>query len=316
MASARPLAFLCFYMVWAHQASAQSPPSWLTDPSLPTVPSLPAPALPTVPSEGLLEPPPPLQPELPPSVFSKPEAEVVQEPLVLPPSRDMVWYYPWTWIPWDGWENSAELGVNGSAGNAESFSFQTGARFKRKTDRNLFDLRISHNRTTANGQETQNNALMFADFERFLGESRWTYFVKNGLEYDEFKTFDLRYNINSGLGYSFYRTDDLTFAGRFGAGASREFGGPDDDWVPEALFGFDYEQQVNQRNRVIAKVDYFPEWGDFANYRLISDLAWEYLIDEDGNLSLKLGALNRYDSTPNGAEPNDLNYSALLLYKF
>jgi putative salt-induced outer membrane protein YdiY len=157
---------------------------------------------------------------------------------------------------------------------------------------------------------------MYADFERFLGDSPWTFFVKNGLEYDEFKAFDVRYNINSGLGYSFFRTDDLTLTGRFGAGASHEFGGPDDVWVPEALFGSDYEHQINQRNKLIAKIDYFPEWANFSNFRLVSDVAWEYLIDDDGNLSVKLGANDRYDSTPNGRRANDVNYSALLLYKF
>lgn len=271
--------------------------AWLTDQSAPPVP--------TAFDQGLQQPPPPLQPDVP-SVFDEPQ----------PVTSNTAWYYPWTWFPMDGWENSAELGINGSSGNAESFSFQTGARFKRKSDFTGFDLRISHNRTNANGLETQNNALMFADFERFLGDSRWTYFVKNGLEYDEFKAFDLRYNINSGLGYSFYRTDDLTLTGRFGAGVSREFGGPNNAWSPEALFGGDYEHQVTKRNKLIAKIDYYPEWSDFANYRLISDVAWEYLLDEEGNLSFKLGANDRYDSTPNGRKANDVNYSALLLYKF
>jgi putative salt-induced outer membrane protein YdiY len=223
---------------------------------------------------------------------------------------------PWTWIPLDGWENSAELGLNGSAGNAESLSFQTGSRFKRKSDFTLFDLRASYNRTTANGLETQNNALVYSNWERFLGDSPWTYFVNNGLEFDKFRAFDVRYNINSGLGYNFIKTDDLTLVGRFGAGTSREFGGPDDRWVAEALFGGDYEHQINARNKLIAKLEYFPEWGDFSNFRLVSDVAWEYLIDTKGNLSFKLGALDRYDSTPNGAKPNDVNYSALLLYKF
>ena len=108
----------------------------------------------------------------------------------------------------------------------------------------------------------------------------------------------------------------MTFIGRFGAGASREFGGPDNEWKPEALFGMDYDHQVNARNKLIAKADYFPEWRDFSNFRFIMDLSWEYLIDADGNLSLKLGAVDRYDSTPNGAKRNDVNYSALLLYKF
>ncbi len=78
----------------------------------------------------------------------------------------------------------------------------------------------------------------------------------------------------------------------------------------------DYEHQVNVRNKLIARIDYYPEWSDFNNFRLISDVAWEYLLDEDGNLSFKLSANDRYDSTPNGRKPNDVNYSALLLYKF
>lgn len=282
---------------------------WLIDQSFRPAMAAQQPPLPTVPSQGLLEPPPPLEPLAPPAVFE--EVAVTSST-----PRGPVWYYPWTWIPRDGWENSAELGINGSAGNAESLSFQTGTRFKRKSDYTLFDLTGTYNRTSAGGVETQNNTLIYSNWERFLGESKWSLFVKNGLEYDKFRAFDVRYNINSGLGYNFVKTDALTLVGRFGAGASREFGGPDDRWVPEALFGGDYEHQINPRNKLVAKFDYFPEWGNFSNFRLVSDVAWEYLIDAAGNLSFKLGAIDRYDSTPNGAKPNDVNYSALLLYKF
>lgn len=286
--------------------------AWLTDQSYRPSVSKPANATvpaPSIPSEGLLQPPPPLQPDTPPSVF---EEVAAGESVVAAQS----WYSPWTWVPLDGWENSAELGVNGSAGNTESSSFQTGTRLKRKSDYTLFDLRATYNRTSSGGTETQNNALIYTNWERFLGKSPWTLFVKNGLEFDKFKAFDYRYNLNSGLGYQFFKTDDLTLTGRFGAGVSHEFGGPDDRWVPEALFGGDYEHQVNARNKLLAKIDYFPEWANFSNYRLVSDVAWEYLISADGNLSFKLGATDRYDSTPNGRKPNDVNYSALILYKF
>lgn len=294
---------LSLFSTFSMAAFAVAQPAWLTEPPMPTVPA-----------QGLLEPPPPLQPDLPPPVFEEKGFEEEATPVAT--KAGPVWYYPWSWIPMDGWQNSAELGINGSDGNAESFSFQTGARFKRKTDANVFDLRLSHNRTKAGGIETQNNALMYADYEKFLGESRWNYFLKNGLEYDEFKAFDLRYNINSGLGYAWWKTDDLNLTTRFGAGASREFGGPNNAWTPEALFGMDYEHQVTQRNKLIARVDYFPAWDDFNDFRLVSDLAWEHLIDEEGNFSVKLGANDRYDSTPNGRRPNDVNYSALFLYKF
>ncbi len=304
-----PLVVLVILM--ASRASAQPP--WLTEPPLPTVPQ-PAETSeqPTVPSlmleEELLEPPPPLEPILDEALL---EDSAVETPPIGP-----VWYYPWTWIPLDGWENSAELGINATDGNADSFSFELGSRFRRKTERHLFEVRLSNNRTTANGKETQNNALLYIDYDRYLGKSRWSYFLKNGVAYDEFTAFNVRYNINAGVGYSFHKTDDFTLASRFGAGAMREFGGPEDSWVPEALFGLDYEHQINPRNKLIAKIDYFPEWVDFKNFRLVADLAWEHLLDEEGNFSMKLGALDRYDSTPNGAKPNDVNYAALFLYKF
>jgi hypothetical protein len=286
--------------------------AWLTDQSgrTPSMPSYPdaGGSVPEMSSEGGLQQPPPPLGDLPPSVFDNmPSAKVHSGPS---------WYMPWTWIPWDGWENSAEVGLNGATGNTEALTVQSGARFKRKTDTNLFDLRLLQNRTKTLGLISQNNALLYADFERKLGGSRFNYFIKQGLEYDELKNFDLRYFINSGLGYNWIDRKDLLLSTRFGAGASREFGGPDDDWKPEALFGATYDHQINSRHKLVAKFDIFPAWEDFSDYRTITDMSWEYLLSEERNLSLKLGGIHRYDSQPGTAKASDLNYSLMLLYKF
>ena len=274
----------------------------------------------------IADPPPSLPAPQPPNEGA-PEsfapAMAVEDPFLSPPPSLIYeevdgrrWSYPWTWIPLDGWTNSAELGINGSSGNANSLSFQAGTRFKRKTDVHRIDMRVTHNRTQTNGIEKQHNALFYADFDRYFGDSPWYLFAKHGVEYDRFKAFDLRYNFSTGLAYHFIKSEDLSLKGRFGSGTSREFGGPEDRWVPEALFGGDYEHQLNKRNKWIARADYFPEWGNFSNYRIVSDASWEMLWDETGNLSFKIGAIDRYDSTPNGRQPNDLTYSMLLLYKF
>lgn len=267
-------------------------------------------------TQPLQLPPPPLNnlgPELIPEMqLSAPTPTIESTPE--PP--DWLWYNPWTWVPRDGWTNSAELGINGTDGNSKSFSFQTGARFKRKTEKHLFEWKLTHNRTQNSGVESQNNALMSIDYERLFKDSPWSWFSKYGMEYDEFKAFDLRINLNTGMGYRWVDTKDLRLSTRFGAGTSREIGGPDDRWVPEAVFGADYDHQVNARNKLLVKFDYFPEWTDFSNYRIVSDMGWEYLLDEKGNLSMKLGANDRYDSTPNGRKPNDINYTFLMLYKF
>ncbi len=227
------------------------------------------------------------------------------------------WYqYPWRWMT-QGWTNSIELGLDGSQGNAETLALQTGAELKRKTDAYTlafdFDYRLVNTRDVV----TEDNGRFNIDYDRLLGDSPWSLFGKFGLEWDEFKAFDLRLNLNSGVGYHWIRNDRSTFVTRFGAGASREIGAPDDDWVPEAVFGFDAEHQVNRRNKLKAKLDYFPSWEDFSDYRIVSDASWEILLRDDDSLSLKLAATDRYDSTPQGGnKANDVYYSLLLLVKF
>lgn len=244
-----------------------------------------------------------------------PETAATSEPLPLE-EETMRWYaYPYRWFT-KGWTNHVEFGLNGSTGNSETLSLQTGAEMKRKTDVYTLALDLDYVRTKTAGVLTQNNGRFDTDFDRLLGDSRWSAFSKLGLEWNEFKPFDLRVNMNGGAGYYWLRDDVSTFVTRFGAGASREIGSPDDDWVPEALFGVESEHQVNASNKLKARIDYLPSWSDFADYRLVSDVSWEILLDGTENLSLKLGANNRFDSTPQGALPNDLLYSLLLLYKF
>ena len=68
------------------------------------------------------------------------------------------------------------------------------------------------------------------------------------------------------------------------------------------------------RQKVVMDVQYLPEWEGFSNYRIVADAHWELLLDEETNTHLKVGLVDRYDSTPNGAEANDLTYSLLLAW--
>ncbi len=228
----------------------------------------------------------------------------------------MQWYqYPWVWMT-TGWTNHAEFGLDGSKGNAETLSITTGIDLKRKTDYYTLGIDVDYRQASNRGAITQDNGRMNIDYDRIIADSKWTAFGKFGLEWDRFKAFDLRLNTNAGLGYYWIKDDMGLFITRFGAGASKEIGAPDDAWVPEAVFGAEAERQITERQKLKGKIDYFPAWNDFANYRLVSDVSWEILLDGTDNLSLKLSATDRYDSTPQGALPNDVYYSALILYKF
>lgn len=219
------------------------------------------------------------------------------------------------WFGPDPIDVRLELGLNGSEGNNETLSLRAGAYLKRKTDRWKTNTTIQYNKNTTNSVETQHNAKFDMRVDRVVSETRWTLFVIETLLYDEFQAFDLMMSLDSGVGYRIFDTEEVTLLSRLGAGANREFGGPEDRWMPQALFGLEYEHQLTKMQRLVAKIDYFPEWEDFRNYRVVSDFGWEIQLDKPENLSLKFSVVDRYDSTPNGAVPNNLDYAALLIWR-
>lgn len=214
------------------------------------------------------------------------------------------------------WNTGIELGVNGSAGTTDSLSLRTGGYVKQESRYAKFNMSSYYNRTASGGEITQNNAQFDVRNDWLMDEkSPWTLFGTNNVYYDEFKAFDVQANVDAGLGYRFFHEKDLELIGRVGGGTSREFGGPDDRWVPESLLGAEYNQKIFPTQKVSAKVDYFPDMDQLGEFRLVGEAAWEVELVQPSNLSLKFSATDRYDSTPNGAEPNTVNYSALMLLK-
>lgn len=289
-------------------------------PAPPPVPQLPPPQqyrpVPQLQPPVQYQVPPTYEPpsDLPPPASPEPVTPEAVEVVTAEPEPVYYWYYPHYWFP-KPWEGSFQLGMNGSEGNADAFSFRTGADLKKKTETHIIALDMTYAQTTARGVTTQDNALLNTRYDHLFGDSPWTLFAKANLEYDEFKAFDIRLVSNIGVGYQFWETTHTNLAGRFGSGFSREIGGPDDSIVPEAVFGLDYDIQLSDRQKLYAKMDYFPEWGEFGNFRAVLDSGWEIVLDEATNLSLKIGIIDRYDSTPNGLRRNDLDYSFLLLWK-
>jgi putative salt-induced outer membrane protein YdiY len=260
----------------------------------------------TIPSTGYPE------ESLPAPVDS--DGDLLVDDIIVPEQSG--WYRPTHWFGGLPWDTGIELGINGSAGTSNSFSIQTGGYIKRESRFSKLDLEVDYNRTTSGGERTQNNAQLDVRNDWLLDDtSPWTLFGSGSVFYDEFQAFDLQVNGNSGVGYRFIHVPGINLIGRVGAGASREFGSPEDDWVPETLFGGEYSQQVSGTQKLSAKLDYFPELEEFGRYRLVAGVGWEIELVQPKNLSLKISATDRYDSTPNGAEPHLVNYSVLLLLK-
>jgi putative salt-induced outer membrane protein YdiY len=257
--------------------------------------------------------PPPGQFQAVPPVYPGP-MPVPADSTLPPPSNTVV--APTTEPPPKLWEGSLELGLDGSEGNSQTFNLHSGAKLKRKTEFNVVSSELDYRKTTANSVDTVNKAFLDSRFEHLFQQSPWTWFVHNIDDYDEFKAYDLRVSLDTGLGYRLVRSDLMSLIGRFGGGTTREIGGPDDRFIPEAVFGLEGELKISKRQKLCASAEYRPDVTDFTDYRLYLKTAWEVMLDEEKHLSMRVSVLDRYDSNADGLKPNDLDYALTLLWSF
>ncbi len=149
-----------------------------------------------------------------------------------------------------------------------------------------------------------------------LGESHWSPYAKSILVYDEFRPFRFELTLNAGLGYRFIDNDAHNVqrhasvpvpVGNFAERTTRG--------NRKRCLASTANTRSLERQKVRATIEYYPEWGDFSQYRIRSDAAWEVLLDEETNMSLKLGVIDRYDTRDSGQNRNALDYTLLLLWK-
>jgi len=244
-----------------------------------------------------------------------PDESEEKEPPESVPVPDAVWYQPTTWFVPSIWDLGFQFGLNNATGNTETFSMQVGADANRKTDEGELDLKLRYSKGQNSGVENQNQAILNARNEWTMGKSPWSLFTTGTLEYDRFRAFDLRLATHVGLGYQLVETEKVDLAGRFGSGVSREIGGPDDSYVPEASFAGDFKWQISDSQKLTTTVVYYPDYSNYTDYRINTNAGWEIALSGPMDISLKLAVIDRYDSTPNGRKANDLSTVFLVIWK-
>lgn len=217
----------------------------------------------------------------------------------------------------DVWDGSFSFGLNGKSGNSENVDTNLIIDATREDGTNTTDLSFSYFRSSNAIATTTDRIFAEARQDRKLSNPNLSWYYEGSLEWDRFKGFDYRLTTHTGLGILFFEDDDQFFKGRVGAGASREFGGINDDWIPELQFGTDWEKHLTQRTKVFATSDLFPNVRDFGDYRLNSRFGFETLVDPEIGMSLRAFVFNRYDSTPDpGFKANDIDYGLSLVFDF
>jgi Protein of unknown function, DUF481 len=241
-----------------------------------------------------------------------PAPPVEAESFLVPPPGWEVWSPNF----WDPWEGNVELGMSGTEGNAQTFNVRFGMTAKHKTPLLVQTLQITSIQKSVDGLTTANTALIDGRIEWPMPNSRWNYYLHGLTEYDQFRAFNYRFSADSGFGYEFIQNARSTLIGRSGLSVSKEVGGNDGEVKPELALGGEFKHKFNLNHSISAKIDYFPNVTDFRDFRLNSQASWEIALSHAWGLSLKFSVIDRYDATPQGALPNDLDYSTLVLWQF
>lgn len=219
---------------------------------------------------------------------------------------------------WRGWKHAVDLGLLGSDGNSETFGARAGFGAERKAERMETTIGLSYVYSTDDGEKTKSRGEATARNDWLFGkDSRWGFFVEGKIEYDEFQDWDWRLSGFLGPSYAFIKNERTLLRGRVGIGGSYEIGGDEQEFEPELLLGLDYEHAFNERNKIFATAEYLPSLSDFPQYRVNSKAGWEILVDEKSGANLKLGVVDRYDSSPgDGFKRNDIEYFVTLGWTF
>lgn len=218
----------------------------------------------------------------------------------------------------EGWKGTVEFGLNGSSGNTERVNLRAGLGAARKTDKTDTTLNFTYSWARDDGDNTENRARLDARNDWLLGDDTpWRLFAKGSFEFDDFQEWDSRASLFGGVGYEFIDTSETFLLGRVGAGITREFGGEDNDIMPEGLLGLDFRHALTERQQINATAEFLPDLEDIGAYRAIGRASYDILIDPEANLKLKLGVEDRYDSDPgDGFKRNDFDYFALIAWEF
>lgn len=218
---------------------------------------------------------------------------------------------------WEGWKHTAEVGINGSEGNSETFSGRglIGANRKTSTMETTADIGYIFAKSDGEKSKSRGEANLRNDW--VLAEP-WGFYATGKLEYDEFQSWLWRFSAFAGPSYNFIKNDRTLLRGRVGLGITKEFGRDADNDIDLSLdIGVDFEHKLTERSKIYANLDYFPSLTDFPEFRAVGKAGYEVLVDPESGMSLKLGVADRYDSSPgDGRKRNDFEYFALLAWTF
>ncbi len=215
------------------------------------------------------------------------------------------------------WDSKLELGLNGSGGDSETQNVYLRFATKKQDGRNRWLIGGQYFLGRTDSETKRNQAEVKVTRDWLQKDSPWFLFARSEYKYDQFRSWEHRISAYGGGGYTLI--DDGTFEviGRAGLGGTHEFGDVD-EWTPEAIFsGSAAKWNIDKRQTLGSELTYYPSLEAVDDFRIQGKIWWQYKLNFLDGLSLKIGAEDEYDATPDkGDEEHDFKYYGALVIEF
>lgn len=217
------------------------------------------------------------------------------------------------------WTSEILLGIGGSSGNSESFTFSLGINAAREEDNDRLYLSLLANRAKQDGEKTVDETIATVRLEHDFSKNFFV-FGQTELESAEFENIALRSTTLIGPGYVFIREEGQQLKGRLGLGyeyISPEVGADQSEVV--LALGYDYYVDVLDWLRFSHSLTYIPQITNEPgkNFRIESVIGLETPLGDGSNWSVLAQYRHDYkNNPPAGVEELDTTYQINLVYDF
>jgi putative salt-induced outer membrane protein YdiY len=222
-----------------------------------------------------------------------------------------------------GWSKSFDLGFMGQNGASESLALNTGLDFA--TTDVISDYRSSFGArywlASTDGDKSVNAFRAYGKYDQYIPsvDPKFFIFGYGQYDFDEFQSFYQRVSLYVGPGYDFVKKDNYTMTGRVGVGFSQDFGREaTDDFRIEAYAGVDGKWVIEAEKQFFTySMYYFPSLEDFSDGRIVSNLAYEAVIDQAKGITVRAFFEHKYEfRTPDDTDHNNYKYGLNVGVKF
>lgn len=219
------------------------------------------------------------------------------------------------------WNQIIKLGGGYQSGQTDNIDINTTYHADRTVNEHEVRFDVSYRLAETDESKTANRFSSAWGNKWFRSESKWDSFTNLQFEWAEFQSWDQRLVGDLGIGYKIYQYKDneneTELSGRFGGGFRKEFQSENDDLIPEGLLGLAYDWKLAGNQSFKADTTWFPDFQDFANYRLVSHASWNIKMTEAKNLDFSIGLHHEYDSVVDtGVKKTYLHLTAGISYSF